>query len=710
MDNHPNMDGKKKNKLKLILVYLLFVFINISVNRLVKFFGLPLYVDNIGTLLGAVLGGYLPGIFVGYITNIINSTADLTNMYYAGISVLIAITATFFADKGYFKSFFKALFTIPFLALIGGVLGSILTWFIFGPSEQGFVSQISYDFMLDMVDKAITVVCTYGLLKVMPKDTASLLSLTDWRQKPLSHEEIDEVKRTGTRGLSLKSEISILVCLIMLFITVATTAISFVLYRNQSMEQYKEMSIDAAKFAAASIDPEKVDEFIEMGDASPEYLETEEKLRGILHSSGSIKFVYVYRMTEEGYKVVFDLDTEGLEGEKAGTLLPYEKDFLPFKKELMNGRQVDPVVVSDRYGWLLSDYEPVYDKDGNCVCYACADISMKDIVSNGISFLAKILSLFIGFFILVLVLSLWFFNYHLTYPVGAMTHASGEFAYNSEQALEVSVDRMKALDISTANELENLYQVLVKTLSDTVKYLEEVKEKSDQIEFMQSGLIYVLANLVESRDKCTGDHIRKTAAYVRLIMELLKEKGVYSELMNDEEYVKTVNYAAPLHDVGKIQVSDVILNKPGRLTDEEFAEMKKHTTAGKDIIESAIKLTGDSGYLREALNVAAYHHEKWDGTGYPTGIKGTEIPLSARIMAVSDVFDALLSKRSYKEPMSYDTAFGIIEEGAGKSFDPEIVRVFLENRDRVIETAEDNKIMIGNIIEEESGQLVQGTE
>ena len=154
--------------------------------------------------------------------------------------------------------------------------------------------------------------------------------------------------------------------------------------------------------------------------------------------------------------------------------------------------------------------------------------------------------------------------------------------------------------------------------------------------------------------------------------------------------------------MGKIQVSDVILNKPGRLTDEEFAEMKKHTTAGKDIIESAIKLTGDSGYLREALNVAAYHHEKWDGSGYPTGIKGEEIPLSARIMAISDVFDALLSKRSYKEPMSYDTAFGIIEEGSGKSFDPVIVKVFLENRERVIETAEDNKIMIGNVIEEES--------
>ncbi len=702
MDRSADIKVVKKNKVKLILVYLLFVFINISVNRLVKYFGLPLYVDNIGTLLGAVLGGYLPGIFVGYITNIINATADPTNMYYAGISVLIAITASYFAERGFFDKFYKSLVTIPFLAFFGGVVGSVLTWFIFGPSEQGFLGQISYDFMLDIVDKAITVAAAFALMKIMPKDTAALLSLTDWRQKPLSNEEINEVKKTGTRGLSLKNEISIMVCLIMLFITVATSAISFVLYRNHSMDQYKEMGISAAKVAAASLDPEKIDEYIEMGEALPDYVETEKKLAEILKSSASIKYIYVYRMTTNGYKVVFDLDTEGLMGEEPGAVIPYEEDFLPYVSDLIAGRHIEPVVVRDRYGWLLTDYEPVFDKNGECVCYACADISMNDIISSGISFLAKILSLFIGFFILVLVLSLWFFNYHLTYPVGAMTHVSGEFAYNSEQALEVSVERLKSLNISTADELENLYQVLVKTLSDTVRYLEEVKEKSDQIEFMQSGLIYVLADIVERRDKCTGDHIRKTAAYVRLIQELLKENNVYSEQMNDEDYVKCVNYAAPLHDVGKIKVSDVILNKPGKLTDEEFEEMKKHTIAGKDIIESAIKLTGDTGYLKEALNVATYHHEKWDGTGYPTGLKGKAIPLSARIMAVSDVFDALRSKRSYKEPMSYDKAFSIIEEGSGKHFDPAIVKVFLDNKDRVIEMAESAEILVSLGKEEEN--------
>ncbi len=693
----------RKNKVKLVLIYLLFVFINMSVNRLVRHFGLPLYVDNIGTLMGAVLGGYLPGIFVGYITNIINSTADPENMYYAGISVLIAITATWFAKKGFFDSFFKSLLTVPFLAFIGGVVGSILTCFIYGVGENGAFAQISNDFLLDLIDKLITVVAAFFLMKTLPKDTPSLLNLTDWRQKPMSNEEINEVKSTGTRGLSLKNEISMLVCIVMLIITVATCSISFVLHKNQTMEQYKEMGRNAARMAALSLDPEMINEYIEKGEELPEYREAEGRLRQILDSSDCIKYVYVYRMTPSGYRVVFDLDTPDLKGEEPGALVPYEEDFLPHVPDLLNGRTVGPVVVKDRYGWLLSDYEPVYDKYGICVCYACADINMEEIVSNGISFLAKILSLFIGFFILVLVLSLWFFNYHLTYPVGAMTHVSGEFAYSDEESLEKSVERLKSIDITTADELENLYQVLVKTLSDTVRYLREVKEKGEQIEFMQGGLIYVLADLVESRDKNTGDHIRKTAQYVNLILELLKESGVYSEYLSDEEYVKCVNYAAPLHDVGKINVSDVILNKPGKLTDEEFAEMKKHTTAGKDIIESSIKLTGDTGYLKEALNVATYHHEKWDGSGYPTGLKGEEIPLSARIMAVSDVFDALLSKRSYKDPMSYETAFRIIEEGAGKHFDPKITEVFLNNKERVIKTAEDNARIIGGVEQEDNG-------
>ena len=199
---------------------------------------------------------------------------------------------------------------------------------------------------------------------------------------------------------------------------------------------------------------------------------------------------------------------------------------------------------------------------------------------------------------------------------------------------------------------------------------------------MQKALILVLADIVESRDRNTGAHVRKTAAYADIILQEMRRKGYYADALTDE-FISDVVDSAPLHDVGKIHVPDAILNKPGRLSDEEFAIMKSHTTAGRDILTEAITLVPNSGYLNEARNLAAYHHEKWDGTSYPTGLAGEDIPLSARIMAVADVFDALVSKRSYKKPFSFEEAMQIITEGSGKHFDPLVVDAFVSAEDEV---------------------------
>ena len=407
-------------------------------------------------------------------------------------------------------------------------------------------------------------------------------------------------------------------------------------------------------------------------------------------STQDIEYVYVYKILPDGCHVVFDLDTDDVAGEELGTVVAFDESFSDIVPELLAGKAIDPVITDDTYGWLLTDYEPVYNSEGECVCYACADINMEDVRFTGMVFLAKVLSLFIGFLILVLALCMWLADYHLVYPLDAMTFAAGQFAYNSEEALEIGVERLKSLEVATGDEIENLYKVLTKTISETVGYIDEVKQKGEQIAEMQNGLIYIMADLVESRDKCTGDHVRKTAAYVKLIMELLRENDLYTEYLTDE-FVEDVCNSAPLHDVGKIKISDVILNKPGKLTDDEFELMKNHTTAGEEIIESAMKLTGDSGYLTEALNLATYHHEKWDGSGYPKGLKGEEIPLSARIMAVSDVFDALVSTRSYKKPFTFEQAMDIIEEGIGTHFDPVIAKVFVDNKERVRVIAEEHR-------------------
>lgn len=207
---------------------------------------------------------------------------------------------------------------------------------------------------------------------------------------------------------------------------------------------------------------------------------------------------------------------------------------------------------------------------------------------------------------------------------------------------------------------------------------------------MQNALIMVLADMVERRDQSTGDHIRKTASYCTIIADEMAKKGYYKDILT-EEYVQNTISAAPLHDIGKIAIPDAVLNKPGKLTDEEFEKMKTHTVVGGEVISKIMdRMKGaEVTYLPIARDVALYHHEKWNGKGYPKGLKGEEIPLCARIMAVADVFDALTSERSYKKPFPLEKAISIIEEGAGEHFDPLVVDAFksaLDDIKMILET------------------------
>ena len=200
---------------------------------------------------------------------------------------------------------------------------------------------------------------------------------------------------------------------------------------------------------------------------------------------------------------------------------------------------------------------------------------------------------------------------------------------------------------------------------------------------MQSGMITLMADMVENRDDNTGGHIKRTARYVESIAKELKRRGAYQNILTDE-YVRELVVAAPLHDIGKIHVPDDVLNKPGRLTDDEFDIMKSHTTAGHDLLIHAKEELGEYGYLTMAVEMATYHHEWWNGKGYPYGISGNDIPLCARIMAVADVFDALISKRIYKDAMPLEKAYAIIREESGTHFEPEIVDAFFEVVDGLV--------------------------
>ena len=209
--------------------------------------------------------------------------------------------------------------------------------------------------------------------------------------------------------------------------------------------------------------------------------------------------------------------------------------------------------------------------------------------------------------------------------------------------------------------------------------LEElVQEKVDEISASQVATIHALVKSAEARDDDTGDHIERTSGYCRLLASELLEKGLYTDVVN-EGFIENMAKASPLHDIGKVGIPDAILLKPAKLDHDEFEIMKTHVLIGYDTLASVEKMYPENEFLKFGMEIAKYHHEKWNGSGYMDGLRGEEIPLPARIMALSDVYDALRSKRVYKDGFSHEKAVEIIKEGRGAHFDPALTDVFLEN-------------------------------
>jgi len=248
--------------------------------------------------------------------------------------------------------------------------------------------------------------------------------------------------------------------------------------------------------------------------------------------------------------------------------------------------------------------------------------------------------------------------------------------------LKVSGEPVGVIFFSSVN--KNVYKKEhIKLLNTLASSIAISLNKNIYVNDIKYSSILALAKLAEARDSYTGEHLNRMAVYSRMIAELLYENNVYRNII-DLDYVESIERFSPLHDIGKVGVRDSILLKPGKLTAEEFNEMKLHTIYGAEVLREADKYMKDNKKMfHMGIEIVEAHHEKWDGSGYPYGKKGSEIPLSARIVALADVFDALTSVRPYKPAFSFEATLDAIAEGRGSHFDPVIVDVFLANRDRI---------------------------
>ena len=634
----PNLRSKSswKSIASLISVIVVCILLNILGTKLNGALGLPLFIDNIGTILSAMLGGYIPCITVGFFTNIINGFSDSYTIYYCIISVMIAVAVVSFAEKMRRLKIPYILLGIVTFAFLGGVVGGLLTWFINGLNfGEGyavdmaarinsvvpmgyFLSNLLSVFLIDLVDKAIVTVIALVIYKLLPSPLLDFLHTRDWYYLTV----FEQSNKHNRKRLSLRWKTTLVVAISTTLVASAAIGISILQYHNSTIAEFEEDGHHAIHVSAEKLNADRIDEYTEKGRTAEGYDDIEELLTTIVKASPDIKFAYIYSVKEDGTHVVFDVDSAGVEADEPGEVIRYDKSIEKYKDRFLAGESIPTDITDDEDGWLLSVYEPVKNSAGQVKCYIGIDMEMSRLRSDEIAFLAKIISLFLGFLILIRTYAVWLAERHIVKPINAIAHVSRHSSYDTPEAREKWISMLDALDIRTGDEIETLYEDYKRAAHNTVLYIEEIQHKSEQLTKLQNGLIMVLADMVESRDQCTGDHVFKTAAYTEIILCQMLKEGIYSDQLT-EEYIAEVVNSAPLHDVGKVTVSDVILNKPGRLTDEEFRIMQSHTVEGGKIIDKAMAIVDeDSDYLTEAKNLALYHHEKWNGKGYPTGLKG----------------------------------------------------------------------------------------
>ena len=502
------------------------------------------------------------------------------------------------------------------------------------------------------------------------------------------------------KGINIKVITAIYFIVAMIVMAIVISIVGYNFYENSVIDNYKKYVTTVLGYAYSVTEDYSFGDMIAKREMPEEYEIMRSELNDVKESS-DIDYLYAIYFNDinDINTLTYAINAKTKEEIKNGGTYTYlgkpceegsfEESVLEVLRDAVVNKSTESGIIegySEGYGYMFNGYKVIFDSDRNSVGLICVEIDINNIRGELNTYIRNIAIFVIAFMIVITAVFVTGAEHYFSYPISRLTESVREFinSIGDEDAIDESVRKFNSIKIHSENEIGELYSTIGKLETDITEQYREIKRYSDNLLKMQDGLIVLIADMVENRDADTGDHIQKTAAYVKIILDGLKRKGYYSDLLTPQ-YMEYVVKSAPLHDTGKIKIPDSILNKPGRLTPEEFEIMKTHTTAGKEIIEKAIATVEGESYLAEARNMAAYHHERWDGTGYPEGLKGEEIPLSARIMAVADVFDALTSKRVYKPAYSKEEAFDIILEGKGTQFDPKCVEVFMEESDEIDE-------------------------
>lgn len=435
---------------------------------------------------------------------------------------------------------------------------------------------------------------------------------------------------------------------------------------NQS--RYVGLCKTVSETAAAFINPNNLNSYFS-GEDKVEYIETSTRISDLKTSIPDIQTILVYQAMPDNMHTFLDTNSKEILG-GLGSLKRYEQGWENYKDSLLQGKIIEDADILGKNGRMLVYCNPI-DNDG---LYVCVGVLQDLIQEQNKTFLVGNMKI-IGFAGLILyLLILAYVRRKVVLPVKKIRNFLSIATSDSNNKKLLLTD---ISDISVNNELENIYISFYKILTSKIRLSTAIsKAKKESVD--------TIISLIKRMDNYTAAHLDNSLQYIILIVNKLRGIEKYRDLISDKEYDDLL-LAAPLHDIGKLAIPEHIMGKPGKFNDEEYEIAKKHAKLGSKIIEDLYCKNPCEDYLLLAKDIALYHHERWDGSGYPCGLKGTEIPLLVRITSIADVFDALVSKRVYKQAFSFEESFNIILSEKGRFFDPEIVDIVEGLKDEMYE-------------------------
>ncbi|MBQ6296386.1 MAG: GGDEF domain-containing protein [Selenomonadaceae bacterium] len=568
---------------KLILICIGGLILNLVGSLVAEVFDLPIYLDTSGTIFIAALGGYAPGIAVGFFTNLCKAFFEPSQMYFCSVNVFVAIFTTFFARRGFFNNIGKLLIIIPSLTFIAGTLDLLIADFLNSTSFLKSVNEFETDFVEnifnEVFDKSFSVLLAFALLKLTPAQIGEDFRVLGQRQAPLSEEMKQVVSEQSYLSSSLRTKTLAILMLSSLFASSTIALISYLLFKDTAIDERIKTVDGMVAVAVNEINPYHVDDFIEFGREADGYKKTEEKLYAIKNSSTDARYLYVYRILEDGCHVVFDLNAANLEGDKPGQVIELDESLLPYRDDLIAGRPIPPIITDDKYGYLLTLFKPVYDDEGDCQCYVALDFSMEMLLEYTHVFIIKLLALFAGCFIFIFAIGRAFVENNIILPVNTIAYCARNFSYDSVAAREKNIETIKNLKIHTGDEIENLYLALLRTTENVLRYLEHLQKAKIQVADML-GKVFAMDEIAH-KDSLTG--VKNKTAYVERIAELDEKisAGVGVEfciIMVDVNYLKRVN------DTYGHEIGNTYLQNACRLTCAVFGAENVYRVGGDEFV------------------------------------------------------------------------------------------------------------------------------